>query len=39
MTDAEKLNTVKVLLGDGGGTVPSDDTLKTYITLFYNDEF
>lgn len=33
MTDAEKLNTVKTLLGDGGGTVPSDETLKTYISV------
>jgi hypothetical protein len=33
MTDAEKLNTVKVLLGDGGGTVPSDNTLRTYIEI------
>lgn len=37
MTDAEKLNTVKALLGDGGGTVPSDDTLKTYIALSANE--
>lgn len=33
MTDAEKLKTVKTLLGSGGGIVPSDETLKTYISV------
>ena len=32
MTDAEKLTTVKVLLGDGG-EVPPDETLTTYLNL------
>lgn len=32
MTDVEKLYTVKTLLDDGG-TVPSDETLKTYLLL------
>lgn len=33
MTDAEKLTTIKVLLDDGTGYLPSDATLNTYITL------
>lgn len=33
MTDAEKLNMVKAILGDGGGTIPSDDTLYAYLNL------
>lgn len=33
MTDAEKLATLKVLLEDGSGYMPSDNTLNTYITL------
>ena len=33
MTDAEKLATLKVLLEDGSGYMPSDETLNTYITL------
>ncbi len=33
MTDAEKLNTVKTLLSSGGGTIPDDETLKTYISI------
>lgn len=32
MTDAERLTTVKVLLGDGG-EVPPDETLTTYLNL------
>lgn len=33
MTDAEKLLTVKTLLDDGTGYLPSDTTLNTYIAL------
>lgn len=33
MTDAEKLTTLKVLLEDGSGYMPSDETLNTYISL------
>ena len=33
MTDAEKLTTLKVLLEDGSGYMPSDNTLNTYISL------
>lgn len=33
MTDAEKLATLKVLLEDGSGYMPSDNTLNTYISL------
>ena len=33
MTDAEKLNMVKAILGDGGGIVPSDDTHCAYLNL------
>lgn len=33
MTDAEKLTMLKVLLEDGSGYMPSDETLNTYITL------
>ena len=33
MTDAEKLTTLKILLEDGSGYMPSDETLNTYITL------
>lgn len=32
MTDAQKLATIKTLLGDGGD-VPGDDKLKVYIAL------
>ena len=31
MTDAQKLQTVKVLISDGSGYLPSDETLSTYI--------
>lgn len=37
MTDAEKLTTIKVLLDDGTGYLPSDTTLTTYITLAANE--
>lgn len=37
MTDAEKLNTVKVLLDDGTGYLPSDTTLNTYLSLSSNE--
>ena len=33
MTDAQKLSTLKVLLEDGSGYIPSDQTLTTYIKL------
>lgn len=33
MTDAQKLNMVKVLLEDGSGYMPTDATLTTYIDL------
>ena len=33
MTDAQKLSTVRTLLDDGSGYIPSDDTLNTYILL------
>ena len=37
MTDAQKLITVKTLLDDGTGNLPSDETLNTYITLAGNE--
>jgi hypothetical protein len=37
MTDAQKLLTVKTLLDDGTGYLPSDDKLNTYITLAGNE--
>ncbi len=37
MTDAQKLITVKTLLDDGTGYLPSDDKLNTYITLAGNE--
>ena len=37
MTDAQKLQTIKVLLDDGTGYLPSDNTLNTYITLAANE--
>lgn len=37
MTDAQKLTTLKVLLEDGSGYMPSDDTLKVYINLSGNE--
>ena len=33
MTDAQKLNSIKVLLEDGSGYMPADETLTEYITL------
>jgi len=33
MTDAEKLSTLKILLEDGSGYMPTDETLNTYISL------
>jgi hypothetical protein len=33
MTDAEKLNSIKILLEDGSGYMPTDETLTEYITL------
>ena len=37
MTDAQKLETVKTLLDDGTGNMPSDEKLNTYITLAGNE--
>ena len=37
MTDAQKLNTLKVLLEDGSGYMPTDETLNTYIALSGNE--
>lgn len=37
MTDAQKLITVKTLLDDGTGYLPSDETLNTYIALSGNE--
>ena len=33
MTKAQKLTTLKVLLDDGSGYAPSDETLNTYLSL------
>ncbi len=33
MTDAEKLTTIKTLLEDGSGYLPTDETLTAYINL------
>ena len=33
MTDAQKLKTLKVLLEDGSGYMPSDETLQTYLEI------
>lgn len=33
MTDEQKLETVKTLLDDGTGYLPSDETLSTYLSL------
>ena len=33
MTDAQKLTTVKVLLEDGSGYMPTDTTLNTYLDI------
>ena len=37
MTDAEKLNIIKILLDDGSGYMPTDETLSTYLTLSKNE--
>ena len=37
MTDAQKLITVKTLLDDGTGYLPSDEKLNTYIALAGNE--
>ena len=37
MTDAQKLQTIKVLLDDGTGYLPSDNTINTYISLAGNE--
>ena len=37
MTDAQKLLTIKTLLDDGTGYLPSDDKINTYITLSGNE--
>lgn len=33
MTDAEKLTTIKLLLEDGSGYMPSDEVLNSYISI------
>lgn len=33
MTDAEKLTTIKIILQDGSGYIPSDETLNSYIAV------
>lgn len=37
MTDEQKLATVKIILDDGTGYMPSDETLGEYITLSQNE--
>ena len=37
MTDAQKLTTLKVLLEDGSGYMPSDETLQTYLDIAGNE--
>ena len=37
MTDTEKLNSIKILLDDGSGYMPTDETLTEYITLAKNE--
>ena len=37
MTEAQKLATLKVLLDDGSGYMPTDETLNTYISLAENE--
>jgi hypothetical protein len=37
MTDAQKLTTVKTLIEDGSGYMPSDATLNTYIEIAGNE--
>lgn len=33
MTDAQKLETIKTLLDDGTGYLPSDETINTYVSI------
>lgn len=33
MTDAQKLATIKIILEDGSGYLPSDETLNQYISM------
>ena len=37
MTDAQKLTTLKVLLEDGSGYMPTDEVLNTYLMLSNNE--
>jgi len=37
MTNAQKLQTLKVILDDGSGYAPSDETLDTYLSLAGNE--
>ena len=37
MDNAQKLSTIKILLEDGSGYMPSDETLDQYITLSGNE--
>lgn len=37
MTDSQKLITVKTLIEDGSGYVPSNETLNTYIAMAGNE--
>ena len=37
MTDAEKLASIKKLVADGSGYVPSDETINEYIALSKNE--
>jgi hypothetical protein len=37
MTDSQKLTTVKTLIEDGSGYMPSDETLNTYISIAGNE--
>lgn len=37
MTDAQKLQTIKTLLDDGTGYLPTDEKLNTYIMLAANE--
>lgn len=37
MTDAQKLTAIGVLLDDGSGYAPSEETLKTYLSLSGNE--
>lgn len=37
MTDAQKLATLKIILEDGSGYMPSDETLNSYIEVSGNE--